>query len=113
MACRLLAVLAVALGAMILIAGNADSETACAETTVRDRLAAMLDEFHKPEVRAKMDAAKKDLEEDGDFDDEEQGKYFILAALWHDIDINLHASAKAACEVMMKHDAMIKSVLGV
>ncbi len=78
---------------------------------VRDRLAKLLDALHKPEIRAKMDAAKKDWDEDGDFDDEQGATYLIAAAAWHDIDRNLHAGAEAACEVMMKHEPIIKAVL--
>ena len=97
--------------ALLVAAAPARAEVPCNEKLVRDRQAKLLEAFHTPEIRAKMDAAKKDLEEDGDFDNQEEAKYFIAAAAWHDIDRNLHAGAEAACEVMMKHEATIKAVL--
>ena len=106
--CALLA----AMGTALLAAATpVRAEVPCNEEIVRDRQAKLLEAFHKPEIRAKMDAAKKDLEEDGDFDNQKDAKYFIAAAVWHDIDMNLHASAEAACEVMMKHESTIKAVL--
>jgi hypothetical protein len=104
--------LLVAMGtALLAAAADACAEVPCNEEIVRDRQAKLLEAFHTPEIRAKMDAAKKDLEEDGDFDNQENAKYFIAAAIWHDIDMNLHAGAEAACEVMMKHEPTIKAVL--
>ncbi|HJR21889.1 MAG TPA: hypothetical protein VJ822_09740, partial [Dongiaceae bacterium] len=97
--------------AMLVAAAPGRAEVPCNEKMVRDRQAKLLEAFHTPEIRTKMDAAKKDLEEDGDFDNQEDAKYFIAAAAWHDIDRNLHAGTEAACEVMMKHEATIKAVL--
>jgi hypothetical protein len=97
--------------ALLLATAPARAEAPCNEEMVRDRQAKLLEAFHTPQIRAKMDAAKKDLEEDGDFDNQKDAKYFIAAAVWHDIDMNLHASAEAACEVMMKHESTIKAVL--
>ena len=105
------AVLAAIGTAVLVAAAPARAEVPCDEEMVRDRQAKLLEAFHTPEIRAKMDAAKKDLAEDGDFDNQEDAKYFIAAAAWHDIDRNLHAGAEAACEVMMKHEATIKAVL--
>ena len=98
-------------GTALLVAAVPGRADPCNEKLVRDQQAKLLEAFHTPEIRAKMDAAKKDLEEDGDFDNQKDAKYLIAAAAWHDIDRNLHAGAEAACEVMMKHEATIKAVL--
>jgi hypothetical protein len=97
--------------ALLVAAAPARAEVPCSEKMVRDRQAKLLEALHTPEIRAKMDAAKKDLDEDGDFDNEQDAKYLIAAAAWHAIDRNLHAGPEAACEAMMKHEATIKAVL--
>lgn len=107
------ALLAAMSTALLAAAASARAEVPCNEAMVRDRQAKLLEAFHTPEIRAKMDAAKKDLEEDGDFDNQEDAKFFIAAAAWHDIDRNLHAGPEAACEVMRKHESTIKAVLDV
>lgn len=104
--------LLVAIGTVLLAAAApARADVPCNEKMVRDRQAMLLKALHAPEIRAKMDAAKKDLDEDGDFDNEIDAKYLIVAAAWHAIDRNLHAGAEAACELMMKHEPTIKAVL--
>jgi hypothetical protein len=99
--------------AFLTLVAGAQAETACNEKMVRNRLAAMEEAFHQPDMQAKLSAAQKDWLDDDDFDDEMNAKYLGTVAAYHSIKRNYDAGAvDGACESLMRTDAMVRAVLG-
>lgn len=92
---------------------GAQAETACNATVVRERLAAMEQAFRRPDMQAKLSAAQEDWLDDEDFDDEASARHLGTVAAYHDIKRNFEGgSVEAACEMLTRTDAMVKTVLG-
>ena len=107
-------VLSAVIGAVFLtLVAGAQAETACNETVVRDRLAAMEKAFRQPDMQAKLSAAQKDWLDDNDFDDEENAKKLAVVAAYHQMKRNCDGGAvDGACESLARTDAMVRAVLG-
>jgi len=110
---NLMLLAAVGMALLTFAACGTHAETACGETTVRDRLTKLEDAFRQPKVQAKLSSAQKDWQDDQDFDDEENAKYLGAVAAYLDMKRNFDAGGiDDACEILTRTEALVRSVLG-
>jgi hypothetical protein len=102
-----------ALSVLIALATSpAGADAACSETAARDRLDALLHALHEPKAQKAMAAAKADLQADQDIDNEDDAKYLMAAAVFHQANDHLNAGyADEACAILQKAEKLLDEVI--
>ena|SRR5690242_18825412 len=90
----------------------AAADDVCNEAYAQDRLEKLLHVLHQPKAQAAMEAAKADLDADGEFDNQDDAKYMMAAATYISAKRNLDGgSADGACEILQRSKALVDDVL--
>jgi hypothetical protein len=101
-----------ALSFLTAAAFQAMADDSCNESYARDRLENLLRVLHEPKAQAAMNAAKADLDADGDIDNPEDGKYLTAAGAFISAKRNLDGgSVEGACEILQRSKTLIDEVL--
>src|SRR4051812_5271737 len=101
-----------ALSFLLMTAFQAVADDSCSASYARDRLEKLLRVLQEPEAQAAMDAAKADLDADGDIDNPEDAKYMMAAATFISAKRNLDGgSVDGACEILQRSKDLVDEVI--
>jgi hypothetical protein len=110
--CRLFIAVGAAFSLLPATAFQAVADDSCNESYARDRLEKLLQVLHQPKAKAAMEAAKADLDADGEIDNPDDAEYLMAAAVFISAKRNLDGgSADGACEILQRSKGLVDQVI--